>query len=72
MFSAMVDTPISVLLVEDTSAEAGLIQSGLANANDDSVFHVECVTRLDAALERLGRPGIDVVMLDHASRWQGN
>ena len=57
----MIDTPITVLLVEDASADAGLIQAGLAG---DGAFRVEWVTRLADALERLGRAGIDVVMLD--------
>jgi len=58
---AMIDTPITVLLVEDASADAGLIQAGLAGGG---AFRVEWVTRLADALERLGRAGIDVVMLD--------
>jgi diguanylate cyclase (GGDEF)-like protein/PAS domain S-box-containing protein len=57
----MIDTPITVLLVEDAPADAGLIQAGLAG---DGAFRVEWVTRLADALERLGRAGIDVVMLD--------
>jgi diguanylate cyclase (GGDEF)-like protein/PAS domain S-box-containing protein len=59
----MIDTPITVLLVEDAPADAGLIQAGLAGAGDGA-FRVEWVTRLADALERLGRAGIDVVMLD--------
>lgn len=55
--------PISVLLVEDESAEAGLIRSGLAGAGDGA-FRVEWVRQLADALECLGRSGIDVVMLD--------
>ena len=58
---AMIDTPITVLLVEDAPADAGLIQAGLAG---DGAFRVEWVTRLADALERLGRAGIDVVVLD--------
>jgi diguanylate cyclase (GGDEF)-like protein/PAS domain S-box-containing protein len=57
----MIDTPITVLLVEDAPADAGLIQAGLAG---DGAFRVEWVTRLADARERLGRAGIDVVMLD--------
>ncbi len=59
----MIDTPITVLLVEDAPADAGLIQAGLAGAGDGA-FRVEWVTRLADALERLGRAGIDVVVLD--------
>jgi len=59
----MIDTPITMLLVEDVPADASLIQAGLAGAKDGS-FRVEWVTRLDDALQRLGRAGIEVVMLD--------
>jgi diguanylate cyclase (GGDEF)-like protein/PAS domain S-box-containing protein len=54
---------ITVLLVEDDPADAGLLQVALANTGD-SPFRVEWVTRLADALERLGREGIDVVLLD--------
>jgi diguanylate cyclase (GGDEF)-like protein/PAS domain S-box-containing protein len=57
------DTPTIVLLVEDTPADASPIQAGLAGAKEGS-FHVEWVTRLADALERLGSPGIEVIMLD--------
>jgi len=60
---AMIDAPTTVLLVEDEPADARLIQAGLAGAGDGA-FRVEWVTRLADALERLGRAGIDVVMLD--------
>lgn len=59
----MIDALITVLLVEDEPADASLIQAALAGANDGS-FRVEWVTRLAAALERLSRPGIEVVLLD--------
>jgi diguanylate cyclase (GGDEF)-like protein/PAS domain S-box-containing protein len=59
----MIDVPTTVLLVEDEPAEARLIQSGLADAADGS-FRVEWVTRLADALDRLGRGGVEVVMLD--------
>ncbi len=55
--------PPTVLLVEDKTAEARLIQLRLADAGGGA-FCVEWVTHLDAALERLGRAGIDVVILD--------
>ena len=57
------DAPTTVLLVEDEPAEARLIQSRLADAGDGT-FRVEWVTQLDDALERLGKTGIDVVILD--------
>ncbi len=60
---AMSGVPITVLLVEAEPAAARLIQAGLGGAKDGS-FRVEWVARLDDALERLGRPGIEVVLLD--------
>jgi diguanylate cyclase (GGDEF)-like protein/PAS domain S-box-containing protein len=59
----MNDTPATVLLVEDASADASLIQAGLASASDGS-FRVECVARLSDALARLGKGGVEVVLLD--------
>ncbi len=53
----------TVLLVEDDPAQASLIQASLAGTGD-SPFRVEWVTRLCDALERLGRKGIEVVLLD--------
>ena len=52
-----------VLLIEDDPADGRLIQEALS-AEIDSPFRVEWVTQLSAGLERLGREGIDVVMLD--------
>lgn len=59
----MNDAPTTILLVEDDPADAGLIQTALAGT-EDSLFRVEWVTRLSAALERLARGGIEVVLLD--------
>ena len=59
----MNDKITTVLLIEDDHADAKLIQEALS-AEVDSPFHVEWVTALAAGLERLGREGIDVVMLD--------
>ena len=59
----MNELPTTILLVEDDSTDAGLIQAALANTADCS-FHVEWVTRISEAIERLGRAGIDVVLLD--------
>ena len=56
-------TPTTVLLVEDDPADARLIQAALAGTGN-SPFRVEWVMRLADALERLGREGFDVVMLD--------
>ena len=60
---AMNSAPTSVLLVEDDPADAGLIQAVLMGVDDGS-FRVEWVTRLSDALERLGREGIEVILLD--------
>jgi len=59
----MNDVPISVLLVEDDPADARLIQAALAGTGV-STFRLEWVTRLSDALERLGRNGFEVVLLD--------
>jgi diguanylate cyclase (GGDEF)-like protein/PAS domain S-box-containing protein len=53
----------TVLLVEDSPADASLIREGLAGSKD-SLCRIEWVTRLADALERLGSSAIDVVMLD--------
>lgn len=55
--------PTTVLLVEDDPADAGLIQAALAETGDHP-FRVEWVTRLSDALERLGKEGIEIVLLD--------
>lgn len=59
----MKDKTTIVLLIEDDPADAKLIQEALA-AEIDSPFRVEWVTLLSAALERLSKEGVDVVMLD--------
>ena len=59
----MNDAPTTVLLVENDPADARLIQAALAGTGV-SPFRVEWVTRLSDALERLGREGIEVVLLD--------
>jgi diguanylate cyclase (GGDEF)-like protein/PAS domain S-box-containing protein len=56
-------TLTSVLLVEDDPGEAGLIEQALANPGGNA-FRVEWVRQLSAALERLGRDGIEIVLLD--------
>ncbi len=55
--------PTSVLLVEDDAADARLIQQALVAA-EGCPFQVESVTRLDQALERLGRAAVEVILLD--------
>ena len=64
---AMNDLPTKVLLVEDDPAEAQLIQYALADTGGSS-FRVEWVTRFSAALERLGRDAVDVILLDLSCR----
>ena len=55
---------ISVLLVEESRAFAGLIQAALAGSSGHSLFRVEWVKRLADALERLENDWFDVVLLD--------
>ncbi len=59
----MNDKATTILLIEDDPADAKLIQEALS-AEIDSPFRVEWVTQLSAGLERLGKDGVDVVMLD--------
>jgi diguanylate cyclase (GGDEF)-like protein/PAS domain S-box-containing protein len=54
-----------VLLVEDNGGDAELIQQSLGGAGEGS-FGVERVSRLADALARLGRGGIEVLLLDLA------
>jgi hypothetical protein len=56
---------LKVLLVEDNAGDARLIQESLLEAKGDP-FEVEIADRLSAALERLGKGGIDAVLLDLA------
>jgi diguanylate cyclase (GGDEF)-like protein/PAS domain S-box-containing protein len=64
----MNDPLTTVLLVEDDPADARLIQDALAatggSSPGDNTFHVEWVMRLDDALERLDREGIEMILLD--------
>jgi diguanylate cyclase (GGDEF)-like protein/PAS domain S-box-containing protein len=53
----------TVLLVEDDPADAAVIQAALANTAG-SLFRVEWVTRISAALERLAGECVDVILLD--------
>ncbi len=61
----MVNKPIKVLLIEDNSEEALLIQEMLTQVTD-APFYVECVDRLSTALARLAEGNIDVILLDLA------
>ena len=59
----MLDIPTTILLVEDDAADANLIQEALTGAGG-SQFHVERVTRLSEALDRLRGDGVEVILLD--------
>jgi CheY-like chemotaxis protein len=61
--AAMNDIPTTILLVEDDAADARLIQEALTGAGG-SRFHIEWVTRLSEALERLRKEEIEVILLD--------
>ncbi len=52
-----------VLLIEDNRIEARQTQHWLSAASDPP-FEVECVDRLQVAIERLARGGFDIVLLD--------
>src|SRR3989304_4643163 len=54
---------IKLLLVEDEPQDVRAIRKLLAEATQ-VFFDVECVGSLAAALKRLGRGGIDAVLLD--------
>lgn len=56
------DNPTTILLVENNPSEARLILETLGSAGE-SPFRVEWVTQLSDALERLGRGGIEIVLL---------
>ncbi len=59
----MSNQQIKILLVEDNSDEARLIQEMLSEKNI-FLFRLECANRLSTALKRLAKGGIDVVLLD--------
>jgi PAS domain S-box-containing protein len=61
----MSDGLTTVLLVEDDVLDAELIRESLAGMGEGA-FRVEWMRRLPAALERLGRGGVEVVLLDLA------
>ena len=59
----MAAPPITVLLVEDNPGDARLILELLGEVQAQA-FDLERVDRLDRALTRLARTGVDVVLLD--------
>ena len=59
----MPGTPMKILLIEDNPGDARLIREMLADAGGQG-FAIEWVSRLAEGLERLGRGGIGLVLLD--------
>jgi two-component system, NarL family, sensor histidine kinase UhpB len=59
----MPGTPMKILLIEDNPGDARLIREMLADAGGQG-FAIEWVSRLVEGLERLGRGGIGLVLLD--------
>ena len=59
----MNESPILVLLIESNASDSELVRKALARAQGRA-FQVECLTRLDSSLERLGSKKFDVVLLD--------
>lgn len=59
----MAISPTNLLLIENDPVDAKLIQEALATKGD-CLFNVEWVTSLTVALERLGKGGIEVILLD--------
>ena len=55
------ETTISVLLMEDNDDHSALIESQLRNG---TAVELERVNQLSAGLERIGKGGIDAVLLD--------
>jgi two-component system cell cycle response regulator len=57
------DSPVRVLLVEDSPGDARLVREYLSAAGS-SGFEITCVDRLRSALEHLGARPFDAVLLD--------
>jgi len=69
MYTLAINDPrTTILLVEDDPADARRIKDAPAgtegSSSGENTFHVEWVTRLEDALERLDRDGIAVILLD--------
>ena len=62
MTGAVAARPIKVLLVEDNPGDAQRIFQMLREVSDE--FDLQHVDRLEAALEKLGRAAVDIVLLD--------
>ncbi len=59
----MNNSQINVLLIEDNPGDTRLIWETLAE-NGEARINLEYIDRLDTGLARLGKGGIDVVLLD--------
>ncbi len=59
----MTDKPVSILLVEDNPGDRRLIREMLAEPSNVT-FDVQYADRLQAAIEYLGRNGVEAILLD--------
>jgi CheY-like chemotaxis protein len=55
--------PLKILLVEDNLADARLLREMFSNERPDSFEFIHFL-RLSEALDRLGKGGVDIVLLD--------
>ena len=60
----MNERALKLLVVDDNPADVELVRAQLAEPHLDRPFQVESVGRLSAALQRLSRKDVDVVLLD--------
>jgi DNA-binding response OmpR family regulator len=60
----MSERALKLLVVDDNPSDIDLVRAQLADAHMEQPFQVEAVDRLSAALQRLSRNGVDVVLLD--------
>jgi CheY-like chemotaxis protein len=62
----MGERALKLLVVDDNPHDVDLVRAQLADAGGATAFEVEAVGRLGAAIERVGRKDVDVVLLDLA------
>jgi signal transduction histidine kinase/GGDEF domain-containing protein len=55
--------PVTILLIEDTPADAAILREALAQEKD-AAFELVHAASLEAGLQRLGERGVDLVLLD--------
>lgn len=60
----MSERALKLLVVDDNPVDVALVRAQLADTHLDRPFQVEAVDRLQAALQRLSRKDVDVVLLD--------